>query len=762
MSSSSTSPTSSWESTKVECDICCAGNPILSSVTVDALTEGEEDGCELCAILHGAVARHAPGHPQDETISLCFGLGIYEMVVGGSSPDKVKISVYGHDRPEAALRFAYEFKGMDNPPPASSHADIIGDMSSPAALVKIREWIEECDCNHESCTLEEPATLPTRVINVGMEDDKQIELYESSGEVERYVCLSHCWGGHQPLQTTKSTLEARKQSISWDDMPKTFQDAISMTRRLGIRYLWIDSLCIIQDDEDDWQQESAKMHTIYQGGYLTLAASWGSGPDSGLFRDIPTDYRLSDWDLDGQHIRTRRKIPHIDSWRDHPLMRRGWVFQERVLSRRVLHFTAAELAWECMSDYECECGEFGQVLGIGDYELASKGRYRPATDKSKLWLYFVWWKVVMDYSKTQLTRDEDVFPALSGVAQLQMAARSLLGSKSSGGSDSDSDQSDSDSGSGQRDVEYYAGLWSDSLIYDLLWHVPKKWGLPILEWKYEVAPRPSEWRAPSWSWASVKSVVQYELLTGFESTLDHLEAEIETTGDNETGQLESAALTVSGTIVEATLHKAVTKDQQQLGRKCVLRVAEMEIDFEEDYDLWAEPPYYGYYTEEGEEVHCLLLGKWYAPEPDPGEGTNKADDKLWFMVLKLVESEGFYERIGVATIPLPKDGEEAQFEERYQESNLAPPKCPSSSIAISPEVHLVNSSVCGKEAIEIQAGGIPLLIGLETFAIEDVAAREREGVIRLGSRTKAALQETPLGDAGPGLDFGYLFGYRGG
>jgi len=608
-------------SRKTECKVCCGIGAVSTTATVELLIEGEGAGCSLCEILRHAVITHAPGRPWDEGISLCHGLGIYEMVVGKYDDDRVKISVYGHDRPDAALKFAYEAKGI-KAVPAYTVADIIGCTSSPAAMDKIRGWIENCDRSHEDCKLTTLPPLPTRVLDVGPQNDGMIHLYETNEESEQYICLSHCWGGHQPLKTDFSTIEARKKGINWDELPRTFQDAVVMTRTLGIRYLWIDSLCIVQDDEEDWRRESGKMHVIYQGGYLTLAASSSAGPDGGLFRDVLSEYRLRDWDLNGQHIRTRRKIPHIDSARDYPLMSRGWVFQERVLSRRVVHFSAAELAWECMEDNDCECGAFFQCLGVGDYEFAEKGRYRPI-DKMKGWLMHVWWKIVMDYSRMQLSYEKDIFLALSGVAELQRAVRGST---------------------------YHAGLWSDTLIYDLLWRVPKKWSHPTFAFEYERVARPSEWRAPTWSWASVKSAVEYEDLAGFESELTSCEVEIEHTGESETGQLESATLEVSGLLVEVTVHQPQTDERHQYGT-AYLKFGDLNIYFEEDYDIWGDT---SSPIEEEDVLFCLLIGKWFKDE-----SSENGYDKLWFMVLDQANSANdLYERVGVATIPI----KEGQFE----------------------------------------------------------------------------------------------------
>ncbi|PVH70864.1 HET-domain-containing protein, partial [Cadophora sp. DSE1049] len=195
---------------------------------------------------------------------------------------------------------------------------------------------------------------PTRVLDLGDSDNKdKISLYTTSNEPATYICLSHCWGSEELLKTEKGSFSTRTEGIMWEDLPKTFQDAVTMTRALGVRYLWIDSLCIVQDDKDDWRRESAKMHTIYRDGYLTLAASKSKGPDGGLFSAATSDDMLKDWDFQEDLIRTRRKIQHFESRQEFPLLQRGWIFQERILSRRVLHFGSKGLIWECM-EHQCQ------------------------------------------------------------------------------------------------------------------------------------------------------------------------------------------------------------------------------------------------------------------------------------------------------------------------------------------------------------------------------------------------------------------------
>lgn len=326
------------------------------------------------------------------------------------------------------------------------------------------------------------------MLDVGSPDDEfSIRLYETSNETARYICLSHCWGGANLFKTETDSLLARTQQIDWNDLPKTFQDAITMTRALGIRYLWIDSLCIIQDDEEDWRDESAKMHEIYRNGYLTIAASKSKGPNGGLFAVASPDYKLKEWHMETQEtkIQTRRIIEHFEASKEFPLMQRGWVFQERVLSRRILHFGSAELIWECMQHQECECSLLRSSLASQGW----KENYLPVSGEGVFGSnFFTWWKVVKDYSALNLTFDKDIFPALSGLAEEQMEARDSL---------------------------YIAGLWQDSLLYDLMWYIPRPTPLlPGMESHFTRAARPSSWRSPTWSWASVNSGVEYDTRIG--------------------------------------------------------------------------------------------------------------------------------------------------------------------------------------------------------------------------------------------------------
>jgi hypothetical protein len=146
-------------------------------------------------------------------------------------------------------------------------------------------WIHNCIENHPLCVTP-LQLLPTSVLDVGPNTDEYYcKLVEPKSHYAEYVTLSHCWGQYQNLTsiTYKANLQGRLEVVCISSLPRTFQDAISYTRRLGISYLWIDSLCILQDDKDDWERECVMMGTIYRNSFLTLAATAAEDGSRGLF-----------------------------------------------------------------------------------------------------------------------------------------------------------------------------------------------------------------------------------------------------------------------------------------------------------------------------------------------------------------------------------------------------------------------------------------------------------------------------------------------
>lgn len=227
---------------------------------------------------------------------------------------------------------------------------------SPQILPLLPLWLRNCDNHHDHCRRRprEQDFWPKRVIFVG--DPNKLTLVEERRQGEDYLVLSHCWGPltaqeREDICTTPENHQDRLRGFSYDELPKTFQDAVRVTRELQKQYLWIDALCIIQGLNGDWESEAKNMADIFASAYCTIAASsargWGDGflqpqsdsPDIGVQGSSSTSTCACDFDKD------------VD---EGALMKRAWVLQERVLSRRTIHFTTSHTYCECGDGVLCE------------------------------------------------------------------------------------------------------------------------------------------------------------------------------------------------------------------------------------------------------------------------------------------------------------------------------------------------------------------------------------------------------------------------
>ncbi|OTB13671.1 hypothetical protein K445DRAFT_368493 [Daldinia sp. EC12] len=218
-------------------------------------------------------------------------------------------------------------------------------LPSPGSDVQfqlIREWLRDCDEKHH-CQKRPLSNLPRRVIDVGDVGQQYIRLKcDTSSTKDIYVVLSHRWGkptGQPRFGTLCANIESFKDYINLDDLPQTFKDAVIVTRHLGIKFLWIDSLCIIQDSAEDWITESAKMDEIFNSAYCTIAASSAGSTTEGFLRERQERETvvIQKDEADPLYI-----SEVIDNFRgdieEGELNQRGWVLQERALSRRTIYF----------------------------------------------------------------------------------------------------------------------------------------------------------------------------------------------------------------------------------------------------------------------------------------------------------------------------------------------------------------------------------------------------------------------------------------
>ena len=204
--------------------------------------------------------------------------------------------------------------------------------------------------------------LPTRVLDVGRATNpKSVRLFcvsKGTTAPEKYVALSHRWGDptqHQQFCTTRSNLDSFKNGIDYDQLPRTFQDAITVTRGVGLRFLWIDSLCIVQDDSQDWERESKRMEAVYSSAYCTIAATCAEGSTDGFLKDRPERPYIIKRTTSGPDVYICEAIDNFQAdVEDSELNQRGWVLQERVLSSRTIYFTEKQCYWECGDGIRCE------------------------------------------------------------------------------------------------------------------------------------------------------------------------------------------------------------------------------------------------------------------------------------------------------------------------------------------------------------------------------------------------------------------------
>jgi hypothetical protein len=380
-----------------------------------------------------------------------------------------------------------------------------------------------------------------------------------------------------------------------------FKDVILLTIRLGISFLWIDSLCIVQDDEKDWHREAASMTAIYQNSHLTIAATKSRGSEESLFSATPPVYQCIQLDqISGQPLLLRKVLPHPRIWTinspEYPLLSRGWVYQERLLSPRVVHFTSAELLWECLEKSDCEC----EAPDLMDRQTATKVEHSHLISNSQNLNSIVkrWHEILCEYSGLDLTFQADKLPAISGIAkQMHNAFGPLLG-------------------------DYLAGTWEKTLHHDLMWCVSSF-----------VKPRPFPRTAPSWSWASREGFVSF-YKPGNEIKI--LGSKIIPQGPDNFGQLRLAELTLSGLLVPAILRYDRTRrgfDEYNL------EIAEGYHGLYMDYKIDEPGPSF---IEDGSTVFCL----WTGSSHELGSRA-EANRHACLILCPVKERIETYERIGL-------------------------------------------------------------------------------------------------------------------
>ncbi|KAM0432366.1 hypothetical protein ACHAPT_004908 [Fusarium lateritium] len=416
------------------------------------------------------------------------------------------------------------------------NADNVGTWKSKfdrqVTLARVRTWLESTT---QSLSLS--PRLPTRLLHY-------------LGPSTRYAALSHRWGEIQPLMLKQQLMDAFYHDIPFSSIPATFQDAIKLANTLGIQYIWIDSLCIIQDSKEDWDVEAAHMASVYSQAYVAISATAAKDSSAGLKQDsmlkhpceiTPTWTGFDDVEIPTTAVRLIDRTSFCDQVLSQPLFRRGWVFQEWILSPKTLHVASDQLWWTSTSDMTS--GGFASHETCQGYDFDVNQEFSRTMPLGSLYLMGgqnaeslrpVWHQLLQDYLSRSFTFESDRLIAFAGIASLyQTLARVPPGS-------------------------YIAGIWRQSLLRDLLWTVRDG---------RKVSP-PQKYRVPSWSWASAEpthtstgnfGIGNINLNADLEEdeepwvpAAEVVEASVQTTGP-ELGPVSGGHLVLQGPLIKARL-----------------------------------------------------------------------------------------------------------------------------------------------------------------------------------------------------------------
>ena len=439
--------------------------------------------------------------------------------------------------------------------------------SSDECFEIAKQWLEDCSFNHMKCSANEgsnPIEKPTYLLDVTLKGSKGapgVKLIDGQflDPFTEYVTLSHCWGisrdpNMKRIRLHKRTLQALRQGVACSSLPKTFADAAIATAKLGYKYLWIDALCMMHDNEKTVLEEVANMHRIYGEATLNLSATGATDDTAGLFfnRNVLALQPATVTVGDGYGISSGiYKILRSTIWDDlvdsSPISQRAWCFSERCLAKRTLHFTRNELLWECQQMCCSEVFPKGlpvtmkhaheqerRTNGVGAGPAASPTSPTSFTDRSLLpgpRLSFNkrthhqrtanWHTLVEMYTEGRQTYTSDKLLGIAGVAR-QYCTRNRLQPR-----------------------EYVIGLWRQSLPHALLWRI------------HEGGRRPQKYRAPTWTWASIDGRVASPAPSqaSKQTCLEIIDVEAKMKNDDPLGLCEGGMIKVRGFMGKGSLKR---------------------------------------------------------------------------------------------------------------------------------------------------------------------------------------------------------------
>jgi hypothetical protein len=454
-------------------------------------------GCELCALFNRV---------RNESIPNYVGLG----EKWHAQPASIDVKhTYGADGPGSKWTFQlltvapemswipFEIFKPESGEPADSETfdwplDVSTCPTSSKSIDIAKQWVQDCLHMHPQCSRADDMPLPTRVVDVGPESEAASpRLLVTRGRSGKYVTLSHCWGTSYRVTLTKNNLPKFEEAILLNKLPKTFQDAIQLTRLLGVQYLWIDALCIVQDDQNDWKRESAAMCSVFENAIFSISAVVASDSHSGVLHErSPHSVQV---EVNAMQVGVRQKLDSLpEAMARSRLETRGWCYQERLLPKGILHVAPAQMYWECATHTASETRPSGEPSGQTATSHTSVAKQASCSSRSNPVSFCrEWLHLVSVYSARQVTRPSDRLPAIAGLAD--KAQKENV------------------------DSHYLQGLWSYDLHAGLLWKrkllahgklIPSR-DKYFARSSTSSTERPRRPIARSWSWASTNDAVEF-------------------------------------------------------------------------------------------------------------------------------------------------------------------------------------------------------------------------------------------------------------
>lgn len=466
------------------------------------LANSASGGCPLCGLAADALAvgpdtvsgvqTPAATDQLDRELAVYFELRMYK----AKPTDACKIFVKCGER-TADLNFNY----LDDSVMASMQIpdNLVLGTGSPKALLTAREWLHSCKSSskHSACqeAYQVSTQFPARILYIAGRDCEPF-LIEGQGIQAPYCALSYCWGTSSGFCTTRANLTEHMRAIPMNLFPAVMQDAIFTARELGFQYIWIDAVCIIQDDPDDWDREASIMHNIYSNADLTISSLVAKDSRDKLFlpRSLWTSYPvpLKIWppkQYRPQYKTGKIHYPavfpgrHPDKFTvQGPVHSRGWTLQEQLLSTRILYFGNGILHWDCLCKYIGEIDPTGclgnwrfdqTILDFRSAKGAIWGCSVPVSTHTKVPQPYETWQSQLEiYSSRSITNPSDRLPAFLAISK---RIQRIIGN------------------------EFLGGLWNgDRLLESLCW----KTKIPVS----------GDAKMPSWTWASLAGEISFKYL----------------------------------------------------------------------------------------------------------------------------------------------------------------------------------------------------------------------------------------------------------